>query len=66
MREIARVEQDEALLRSALEGVPGADTTRATSSFHPLESTLNTGDPDTLPYLPCHYFDFIAGSGTGG
>lgn len=66
MREIARVEQDEALLSSALEGVPGADTTRATSSFHPLESTLNTGDPDTLPYLPCHYFDFIAGSGTGG
>lgn len=65
MREVARVEQDETLLSSLLEGTPGADTTRAPSSFYPLDSKLPPGDSEHLTYLPCHYFDFISGSGTG-
>lgn len=66
MREVARVEQDELLLKSILADTPGADTARAPSSFYPCESTLNVDEAQNIPYLPCHYFDFVAGSGTGG
>jgi hypothetical protein len=66
MREIARVERDELLLSSILGDIPGADTTSAPSSFYPFESPLSIKDSENLPYLPCHYFDFVAGSGTGG
>lgn len=66
MREIARVEQDELLLSSILSDVPGADTTSAPSSFHPFEMSLSSKESERLPYLPCHYFDYVAGSGTGG
>lgn len=66
MREIARVEQDELLLSSILSDVPGADTTSSPSSFSPFEMSLSSKESESLPYLPCHYFDYVAGSGTGG
>ncbi|KUL88036.1 hypothetical protein ZTR_03872 [Talaromyces verruculosus] len=66
MREIARVEKDELLLNSILSDIPGADTTPAPSSFYPFETSLSSKEAESLPYLPCHYFDFVAGSGTGG
>ncbi|KAI0452792.1 FabD/lysophospholipase-like protein [Xylaria acuta] len=40
----------------------------ARSSFHPCEAPRNISQisqtPDT-PFLPCHYFDYIAGTSTG-
>lgn len=66
MREIARVEKDELLLSSILSDIPGADTAPAPSSFYPFEMPLSSKEAESLPYLPCHYFDFVAGSGTGG
>ena len=53
----------------------------ATSSYHPLTSGVfaatnaasmksqrEAGRPvtDTSPWLPCHYFDYMAGTSTGG
>ena len=52
---------------------------QATSSFHPLNEPLNVSHISANPrdnegerpapsghFLPCHYFDFICGSSTGG
>ncbi|KAH8693887.1 acyl transferase/acyl hydrolase/lysophospholipase [Talaromyces proteolyticus] len=66
MREIARVEENDFLLSSILQDTPGADTKPGSSSFYPCDAVLPSGDPQNSPYLPCHYFDFIVGSGTGG
>jgi hypothetical protein len=48
----------------------------ATSSFHPEEQPLNAShkpsngsDQGSAPngvFLPCHYFDYICGTSTGG
>jgi patatin-like phospholipase/acyl hydrolase len=55
MEEIAKVERDR--------------EPKAMSSLHPLEA-IGQGEHEkkevTDAYLPCHYFDFIGGSSTGG
>ena len=45
----------------------------AESSFHPLpyQPNFNNGrrsviDVERCKYLPCHYFDYIGGTSTGG
>ena len=49
----------------------------AESSYHPLKplspapcTTTNNGDEpaktESSPWLPCHYFDYVAGTSTGG
>ena len=51
----------------------------AKSSFHPLSpkmvtdsESIQSRDPidasetETSPWLPCHYFDYMAGTSTGG
>lgn len=43
----------------------------AESSYHPLEPPNLDSDKDTerniaSPWLPCHYFDYMAGTSTGG
>ena len=53
----------------------------AESSYHPLSADVSAttdsaslysrigNDPpatDTSPWLPCHYFDYMAGTSTGG
>lgn len=51
----------------------------AKSSYHPLEPTADMSpgtarvdtiskppDPASSPWLPCHYFDYVAGTSTGG
>jgi hypothetical protein len=45
----------------------------AESSFHPLpyQPNFNNGrkpakDAERCKYLPCHYFDYIGGTSTGG
>lgn len=44
---------------------PGVSaTTDAASIKEQLESTKP--DTDTSPWLPCHYFDYMAGTSTGG
>jgi hypothetical protein len=47
-----------------------ADDSKATSSLHPLHDTPSTREDATrdasTDFLPCHYFDFIGGSSTGG
>jgi hypothetical protein len=55
------------------------DNTPAKTSFHPLEqppnvshnhsSSHNGGDEENASdgvFLPCHYFDYICGTSTGG
>ncbi|KAJ8125377.1 hypothetical protein O1611_g8262 [Lasiodiplodia mahajangana] len=37
---------------------------RVTSSFHPCEVPLNVSQKETA-FLPCHYFDYVAGTSTG-
>lgn len=60
---------------------PGQSDGPATSSYHPQLQALHTATADgsigdlgsanapatnLSPWLPCHYFDYIAGTSTGG
>ncbi|KAI1377436.1 FabD/lysophospholipase-like protein [Hypoxylon crocopeplum] len=47
---------------------PGANEKRITS-FYPCDEPNNLShldDNEYTPFLPCHYFDYIAGTSTGG
>ena len=72
MREVGRLERIEASGPHACDGPAG-------SSYHPLHPldglSTNTSSPsqdtelaqnDTSAWLPCHYFDYMAGTSTGG
>jgi hypothetical protein len=60
MHEVARLES-----QGPSPGV--ANWERAVSSVHPLAVRPRPSDsPLTTPYLPSHYFDYIAGTSTGG
>ena len=74
MKVIGRIERDYACWPSEADG-------RAESSYHPLTplSPCRATDPkskaknggkhpktESSSWLPCHYFDYIAGTSTGG
>ena len=74
MRVIGRIEE-------AYKPGPSKADGPAKSSYHPLSPSLRTAtdsrppsghnEPDhprteTSPWLPCHYFDYVAGTSTGG
>ena len=47
---------------------PLSPSVSATTDAAPNEEQLQTRKPetDTSPWLPCHYFDYMAGTSTGG
>ena len=56
MSRIAQVEK---------EGLPSARSSAFPLDLRPKDLRNSTA-PATSEYLPCHYFDYIAGSGFGG
>jgi hypothetical protein len=61
------------VLQRLMEEIAKTETTseaKANSSLHPLKPEIPTTQQDssdsTDAFLPCHYFDFIGGSSTGG
>lgn len=70
MEHVETIEGDTYVLKELLKDVPGADCRPAKSSFHPYPcppGIQKTGSSATVnKFLPCHYFDCMIGTSTGG
>lgn len=70
MRYVRDIEGDAKCLADLLKDVPDANCDPAESSFHPHDCPAgiegSAMNEEVNKFLPCHYFDCIIGTSTGG